>query len=209
MCCGIITISLFSQCFLRTKYNTPKINTYLNITAATAAILLILVLLPYTNMFYIPILVLVIFMTIGLLAAGIARMEQRYAPAKMYLLATSSFVIAVVLCVLSVLNILPLQEETTYIYKVGVASELILLSLGIAAHIKTLKVSEQAAIEKVRSIEKEKLENENLALSKANKLKDSFLSTISHELRTPMNGVKGALGLLDMERKRLAKHLLQ
>lgn len=135
----------------------------------------------------------------GLLAAGIIRIRQQYAPARMYLLATSSFLLAASLCVLGVLNILPLQEEITYIYKIGVVSELILLSLGIAARIKALKVSEQVAVEKVRSVEKEKLEHENIALSKANNLKDSFLNTISHELRTPMNGVKGALGLLDIE----------
>lgn len=147
-------------------------------------------------------------MTPGLLAAGIARIKQGYIPAKMYLLAISSFLIAVILCALSVLNVLPLQDEITYIYKIGVASELILLSLGIAARIKALKLSEQAAIETIRKIEKEKLENENLALSKANSLKDTFLSTISHELRTPMNGVKGALALLDTEKDPVHKNEL-
>ncbi len=35
-------------------------------------------------------------------------------------------------------------------------------------------------------------------ISKSNQLKDEFLATISHELRTPMNGVNGSLELLRM-----------
>lgn len=199
MCLAIICLTLFAKSFLQTKTSTPKINTYLNIIVLSATILSLLVFLPNTSLFYIPIIILTILMIPGLLAAGITRIKQQYIPAKMYLLATGSFLIAVTLCALSVLNILPLQEEITYIYKVGVVSELILLSLGIAERIKALKVSEQAAIEKIRIIDKERLKSENLALSKANHLKDTFLSTISHELRTPMNGVKGALSLLDKE----------
>lgn len=199
MCLSIICLILFAKSFLQTKYKTPKINTYLNGVAFSALVLSLLVFSPNTSLFYVPIVILAILMIPGLIAAGIARISQQYAPAKIYLLATGSFLLAVALCALSVLNVLPFQEEITYIYKIGVVSELILLSLGIAERIKTLKISEQAAIEKVRIIEQDKLKNENLALSKANHLKDTFLSTISHELRTPMNGVKGALLLLDEE----------
>lgn len=200
MCCGIVALILFAKSFLQTKDNTPWINSYLNIIACSAVVFSLLIFLPNSSIYYFPIVALAILMTPGLLAAGIARIKQGYIPAKMYLLAISSFLIAVILCALSVLNVLPLQDEITYIYKIGVVSELILLSLGIAARIKALKLSEQVAIETIRKIETEKLENENLALSKANNLKDTFLSTISHELRTPMNGVKGALALLDVEK---------
>ena len=199
MCLSIICLILFAKSFLRTKFNTPKINTYLNSIAFIALLLLLLIFSPNTSLFYVPIVILAILMIPGLVAAGTVRISQQYTPAKIYLLATGTFLLAVALCALSVLNILPLQEEITYIYKIGVVSELILLSLGIAAKMKALKISEQAAIEKVSIIEQDKLKNENLALSKANHLKDTFLSTISHELRTPMNGVKGALLLLDNE----------
>lgn len=199
MCCCIITLILFSKNFLRTKKNTPRINTYLNIIAASAAFISLLIFLPNHHLLYLPIVILATLMIPVLLAAGIVRIRQHYTPAKMYLLATSTLLIATGLCSLSILNILPLQDEITYIFKVGVASELIILSLGLAAQIKALKASKQAAIEKVKIIEKEILKDENIALSKANSLKDAFLSTISHELRTPMNGIKGALGLLKME----------
>lgn len=208
MCCGIITLILFAKSFLQTKDKTPQVNMYLNFVGLSAITLALLIFLPNTNIFYIPIIILAILMAPGLLAAGIIRTKQQYTPAKIYLLAISSFLVAVIICALSVLGVLPLQEEITYIYKVGVASELILLSLGIVARMKALKLSEQAAIEQVRKIEKEKLESENLALSKANSLKDTFLSTISHELRTPMNGVKGALTLLNIEKNNPERNLL-
>ncbi|MFZ5572816.1 MAG: response regulator [Thermodesulfobacteriota bacterium] len=45
---------------------------------------------------------------------------------------------------------------------------------------------------------KEKIEDMNIALQKADKLKDDFLSNTSHELRTPLNGIIGiAESLLD------------
>lgn len=200
MCLGIIALTLFAKSFLQTRSKTPKINIYLNAIALIALLFSALIFLPNSHIFFFPIIGLTMLMVPGLLAAGIFRAQQAYMPAKIYLLAISSFLIAVVICVLSVFNVLPLQEEITYIYKIGVISELILLSLGIAARLKALKLSEQAAIETIRKIEEEKLKNENLALAKANNLKDTFLSTISHELRTPMNGVKGALELLSSEK---------
>jgi len=208
LCCCIFTLTLFSKNFLRTAENTPIINIHLNIIASSSVIILILTLSPLAQELFIPVTVLGTLMIPVLLTAGIVRIGQKYIPAKIYLLATGSFLLAVGITTLGTLNIIPLKVMVTYIYKTGVATELILLSLGIASQIKALKLSKQAAVEKVRIIEKEKVESENLALLKSNNLKDAFLSTISHELRTPMNGVKGALGLLENEHNEIHKNEL-
>lgn len=42
----------------------------------------------------------------------------------------------------------------------------------------------------------DELEALNRELAESNRLKDEFLATVTHELRTPMNGVIGSLELM-------------
>ncbi|HBB22835.1 MAG TPA: hybrid sensor histidine kinase/response regulator, partial [Pseudomonas sp.] len=72
------------------------------------------------------------------------------------------------------------------------ALEVVLLSMALADRINALKDERAKILENARS----DLEQLNRELAESNRLKDEFLSNISHELRTPMMGVMGALELL-------------
>ena len=70
-----------------------------------------------------------------------------------------------------------------YMQQVGGVIEVVLLALGLADRINILKSEALAASES------------------SNRIKDEFMSTITHELLTPMNGIKLSLSLLDPEVK--------
>ena len=101
-----------------------------------------------------------------------------------YVIAWSSVLISIVLTTLSSLGIEPISAHNPDLIKVGVAIELILISIGLADRINVLKeegfrarqVATQATIE--------------------SHAKSRFLAKMSHEIRTPLNGVLGMLQLL-------------
>ncbi|MCG8671047.1 MAG: response regulator [Pseudomonadales bacterium] len=68
----------------------------------------------------------------------------------------------------------------------------IMLSMALADRINFFREERETAI----NASKLRLEVSNKELAKANKLKNAFLGTISHELRTPMNGVIASIPLL-------------
>ncbi|WP_299646775.1 HAMP domain-containing sensor histidine kinase [uncultured Jannaschia sp.] len=66
------------------------------------------------------------------------------------------------------------------------ASALILMSAAVRALLRSLRYRDQA------------LNTERTSVETADRAKVDFLATIVHELRTPMNGIVGAVQLLDM-----------
>jgi signal transduction histidine kinase len=64
----------------------------------------------------------------------------------------------------------------------------VLLSLALADRINAMREQQAQTLFDAG----QKLEVLNQQLARSNKLKDEFLATLTHELRTPMNGVIGS-----------------
>lgn len=79
-----------------------------------------------------------------------------------------------------------------YASQLGSALEVALLSLALADRINSLREQQAQTLRETGRT----LEQMNLQLARSNRLKDEFLATVTHELRTPMNGVIGSLELL-------------
>ncbi|MDX1693388.1 MAG: 7TM diverse intracellular signaling domain-containing protein, partial [Ketobacteraceae bacterium] len=96
-------------------------------------------------------------------------------------------------------NILPFNFFTMQSVLFASGLEAILMSIALADRINLMRQKKSAA-------HREALES----AEQSNNLKDQFLATISHELRTPMNGVLGALELVDHNAlKAEDKHAIQ
>jgi signal transduction histidine kinase/CheY-like chemotaxis protein len=98
------------------------------------------------------------------------------------------------------INILPVGTAQIVILQFGSALEVILLSLGLADRINQMK--RQAADAQSQMLVAQELAIKNL--EQADKLKDEFISAVTHELRTPMHAVQGSLQLMDHEQRQSA-----
>lgn len=112
------------------------------------------------------------------LAAGIVALRQGSRPAGFYLLAWIVLLVFSAIHILVIFGVLPTHPMLENSIQIGGAVEAILLSMGLADRINTLQ--------------KQALQTSQ----EANKIKDDFMSTITHELLTPINGVKLSLELL-------------
>jgi signal transduction histidine kinase/ActR/RegA family two-component response regulator len=91
-----------------------------------------------------------------------------------------------------VLGYLPNVFLTMYASQIGSAVEGCLLSLALADRINAMRDLHARTLQETG----QKLAAMNQQLARTNQLKDEFLSTVTHELRTPMNGVIGSLELI-------------
>ncbi|NWE29221.1 hybrid sensor histidine kinase/response regulator [Pseudomonas gingeri] len=130
--------------------------------------------------------------TVTIFYAGISAWYCGQRVARYFIIAWSAFLLGGLVNTLMVLGYLPNMFLTMYASQIGSALEVGLLSLALADRINAMR--EQQAQTLLES--GQKLEVLNQELANSNRLKDEFLATVTHELRTPMNGVIGSLELM-------------
>lgn len=116
------------------------------------------------------------------IVAGLSSWKAGYRPARFFLLAWSTLLVSLCIFCLKIAGLLPTIWVIERSVQIGSAIEVILLSLGLADRINSLKREKiTAQLESIKSFES------NL------KLKNDFITSISHELRTPMNAILGGI----------------
>ncbi|MBD9607482.1 signal transduction histidine kinase/CheY-like chemotaxis protein [Pseudomonas sp. PvR086] len=130
--------------------------------------------------------------TVAIFAAGVFAWWRGLRVARYFIIAWSAFLLGGVVNTMMVLGYLPNVFLTMYASQIGSALEVALLSLALADRINAMREHQAQTLFDAG----QKLEVLNQQLAHSNRLKDEFLATLTHELRTPMNGVIGSLELM-------------
>jgi len=178
----------FSRTFLNTRRYDPLLDRPLVVLQimALAGGLLVPV-LPYAVALNFSVIssVTFVFMAFG---AALRRLHKGYRPARFFLIAWSTLLVAILVLSLKQYGFIPYSFLSNYALQIGSGMEVILLSVALGDRIKT--------------IEQEKKEAQAFAyqsLKKAHKIKDEFLYNTSQELREPIEGIVGmSEGLLEL-----------
>ncbi len=131
--------------------------------------------------------------------AGVSRWREGNEAARIYTLAWGALLLGAAIYGVTKLGWLPLNGFTNNIFLIGSAVEGVLLSFSLAARIRDITDHRQRLMRVRLENEMEQLKLRNMAATAnaASDAKSEFIATISHEIRTPINGILGAADLLD------------
>lgn len=185
---GVITASAFTRNFLQLKdYN--KILNGGFIVMETGLIFL----LPFIGLMQVStgtniIVCVTIFSFAWMIFSSAYVLIKGLSIARYYLLAWMVMTVFVGIYLGYLFEFLPYNFISFYSMQLGSSIEAVLLSIALADRINIIQK------------EKDDLQKSSLeTLEASNRIKDEFLATISHELRTPINGVQGALELIRLD----------
>lgn len=144
----------------------------------------LLVLVLPLSLSYITSAVVCAVVAVFLLVLGIKRWRDGYGPALFYVIGYGTVLVMVTWMSLNVLVLRADVRWITYGMSLAWLSELLLLSLGLAYRIRESRRERSALTRQVREVMRE------------SSTKTEFMAKISHEVRTPMNGIMGLVELL-------------
>jgi signal transduction histidine kinase/CheY-like chemotaxis protein len=190
-CAGLFG-SQFARSFLQTASHSRWLDRLLLALVAFSAVVVGLSLMTSYALALRLATALALIFTVVIFVAGLCAWLRGLRVARYFIIAWSAFLLGGIVNTMMVLGYLPNVFLTMYSSQIGSAIEVALLSLALADRINAMREQQAQTLFDAG----QKLEVLNQQLAHSNKLKDEFLATLTHELRTPMNGVIGSLELM-------------
>ena len=179
----------FTQAFLELREHRPALARLIRFNTHAAVLMLVLAsFLPLWLAMPLNLLLLLCFDLSVLLVISL-RVRAGHQDARYFAIAWLCLLTGGLLITLNKFALLPRTPLTEGLLQVGILLDVLLLALALAARINRLKASQLEAT-RLRS------EMETLQASSRNQAKSEFLVTMSHQIRTPMQGILGMADLL-------------
>jgi signal transduction histidine kinase/ActR/RegA family two-component response regulator len=190
---------MFSSAFLSLKQHLPEHHKILRgwgviaLISSAAALFL-----PNNISMHISIIISLV-STLSIITAGVMSFMSGLPMVRYFTLSWCFILAGFVTHALAAINILPTYFFTNYIDMGTSLIQILLLCLALGERFNSLRIkSERIANRSSQELVKvnHSLNSALEKLEQSSRLKDQFLSTISHELLTPMNGIEGSLELI-------------
>jgi len=190
---SLVSLEFFATGFvakiLNTKDNTPRSHTLLmGLMGLTGGGLLLALTTSFSTALQF-LLILAMIMALFGLGIGCHLAIKGHRTARLFLLAWFSFLGGALLYIGITAGVLPATVFTTNALIIGSTFEVAILSWTLADRFHQMQ-REKIQTEKAAN---NTLQQANHILTKSHEIKDAFLATISHELRTPMNGILSSI----------------
>lgn len=192
----LVAGAAFGRRFLNTRSHLPIADRLLVVLMASGLIGMAIIL--SVGEVAIPFLVslLTLSLAVTFIVTAVLELRRGVRMARYFLIGWLALALGSLWWVLTLNGVLPYTDVSVYSVHLGGMLETVLLSLALGDRINSMERERT----RLRRLAKNHLEEANRKLAASNRFKDEFLSNVTHELRTPMNGVLGSAELLQSTR---------
>jgi len=189
--CGFIF--QFSRKFLELKTLNPLADKIARYSIVLYSVLAIVNLIWLSHVLSIITSTASVYMGLFVLVVGTKGVINKYGPARYFMIAWSVFILSIIAFVLKAEAVLPTNLLTEYGLYFGSTVEVFLISLALADRIRIL------------SYDKEKAQKQLIEVMQLDQEKDDMIGVVSHDLKSPLNQIRGLVNLLMVNKAKLDK----